>query len=99
MTVFDELKVDVGAIIDQAVAMEKGAESLYQASTTLLEKLRALQANTSGGASNAAVTMTLDTIAKIEARAGKLTRNAKVTRELAALYDKADREGARAFGP
>ncbi|MFK4788856.1 hypothetical protein [Microbacterium sp. ZW T5_56] len=95
---FDEIKVDVGAIVDQAVAMEKSAESLQLASTTLLEKLRELQQSTAGGASDAASTMTTDMIGKIEARAGKLTRNAKVTRELAALYDAADREGARAFG-
>ncbi|WP_433674952.1 hypothetical protein [Microbacterium gorillae] len=95
---FDEIKVDVGAIIDQAVAMEKSAESLQEASATLFEKLRELQESTAGGASEAASTMTLDTIGKIEARAGKLTRNAKVIRELAALYDAADREGARSFG-
>lgn len=95
---FDEIKVDVGAIIDQAVTMEKNAESLQETSATLLEHLRKLQGSTSGGASKAASTLMTDAIGMIEARAGKLTRNAKVVRDLAALYDAADREGARAFG-
>ena len=96
---FDQpLEVDLASLIDIAVTLESEAKMLNASADVLYQQRQNLLGSTSGQASEAALADMLRIIDLTQVRAGKLTRNAKVMRELVRLYNDAGLAGARAFG-
>ncbi|MBV0894052.1 hypothetical protein [Microbacterium sp. NC79] len=96
---FTDLHVETAPILDTAVEFESTAQRMNEIADRFQQRRTELLQSSAGAASEAAGLDMQRSIDALYIRAGKLTRNAGVLRKLVALYDQADLDGARSFGP
>ncbi len=95
---FTDLHVETGPMLDAAQEFESVSTAIESVADALQQRRTAFLQSTAGAASQGGATDMQTAIDKLYIRSGKLTRNAKTMRKLAALYDQADLDGARSFG-
>ncbi len=96
---FTDIHIETGPMLDLAIELETQARHLLAAADRHQERRTELLQSTSGAASQGASIDMQTAIDALYIRAGKLKNNAGVLRSLAAVYDQADLDGARSFGP
>lgn len=95
---FTDLHIETAPMIDTAVELENSAKLTAEMADRLQEKRTQFLQSTAGAASEAGGGQMQMLIDQLYIRSGKLTRNATVLRNLVALYEQADLDGARSFG-
>lgn len=94
----DRLDVQLGSLIDHAQQLDAQAAQLKTVADDLQTAINALNQQTSGEATDAAMSSSMRALVETRARADRLSRNAATIRSLADVYDSCDLAGARALG-
>ncbi|OZD30948.1 hypothetical protein CH252_41410 [Rhodococcus sp. 06-1477-1B] len=92
------IDVQLGSLADHAQNLDAQAAELESVATQLQTAIAALNAQTSGEATDAAVSSSTRALIETRARAARLSRNAATIRTLADVYESCDLAGARALG-